>query len=208
LSNLSEENIEIELEARLNRIRNRLADSAAGKDVEKVSGHLRNRLRKNAEGRPEFIDRILTWFPEDTVTVSYSPRGDGKEFRSIQQGSAGQRAAAMLAFLLAYGKEPIVVDQPEDDLDNHLIYQLVVRQMRANKQRRQIIAVTHNPNIVVNGDAEMVYALDFHKGQCRVMEKGSLQDVAVREEICRVMEGGSEAFEERYRRLGNGGRHV
>jgi ABC-type enterochelin transport system ATPase subunit len=118
------------------------------------------------------------------------------------QASAGQRAAAMLAFLLAHGQEPLVLDQPEDDLDNHLIYDLVVRQIRANKLRRQIVVVTHNANIVVNGDAEMLHALDFRGGQCRVVQAGSLQEQAMREEVCRVMEGGREAFERRYRRLG------
>jgi len=78
----------------------------------------------------------------------------------------------------------------------------VVRQIRANKLRRQMIIVTHNPNIVVNGDAEMLYALDFKDGQCRVVEAGSLQEQAMRDEVCRVMEGGREAFERRYRRLG------
>ena len=66
----------------------------------------------------------------------------------------------------------------------------------------QLIVVTHNPNIVVNGDAEMLHALDFKNGQCRVVQSGSLQEVAMREEVCRVMEGGREAFERRYRRLG------
>ena len=108
----------------------------------------------------------------------------------------------MLAFLLAHGREPLVLDQPEDDLDNHLIYGLVVQQIRANKLRRQLIIVTHNPNIVVNGDAELIYALEFEKGQCRVKNSGSLQDQSMREEVCQVMEGGKEAFERRYQRLG------
>jgi predicted ATPase len=108
----------------------------------------------------------------------------------------------MLAFLLAYGDEPLVLDQPEDDLDNHLIYELVVRQIRDNKLRRQLIIVTHNPNIVVNGDAELVHALDFARGQCRVVHSGCLQEREVREEVCRVMEGGREAFERRYLRIG------
>jgi predicted ATPase len=107
----------------------------------------------------------------------------------------------MLAFLLAYGNEPLVLDQPEDDLDNHLIYDLVVKQIRANKQRRQLIVVTHNPNIVVNGDAEMIYALDFNN-QCHVKKHGSLQEEQMRVEICNVMEGGKDAFERRYQRLG------
>jgi energy-coupling factor transporter ATP-binding protein EcfA2 len=191
-----------ELESRLDGIRSGLVKLTLDEDYDKIGGHLRNRIRKTSEQRPEFSDRIQTWFPEDTLQISYSPNGDGTNFKSITQGSAGQRAAAILAFLLAHGNEPIVVDQPEDDLDNHLIYRLVVQQMRANKQRRQIIAVTHNPNIVVNGDAEMVHALDFRSGQCRAVEKGSLQDAPIRGEICRVMEGGAEAFEERYRRIG------
>jgi predicted ATPase len=107
----------------------------------------------------------------------------------------------MLAFLLAHGTEPLVLDQPEDDLDNHLIYDLVVQQIRASKQRRQLIIVTHNPNIVVNGDAEMIYALDFNS-QCFISQSGSLQNQVMRNEVCNVMEGGKDAFERRYQRLG------
>ena len=114
----------------------------------------------------------------------------------------------MLAFLLAHGNEPLVLDQPEDDLDNHLIYELVVQQIRENKLRRQILVVTHNPNIVVNGDAEMLYAMDFKEGQCKVIEQGSLQERAMRNEVCRVMEGGLEAFERRYRRLAGEARNA
>ena len=109
----------------------------------------------------------------------------------------------MLAFLLAHGEEPLILDQPEDDLDNHLIYDLVVRQIRENKLRRQIIVVTHNPNIVVNGDAEMIHALDFQRGQCVVDQAGALQDTKMREKICDIMEGGRQAFNRRYRRLGS-----
>ncbi|MFY7975919.1 MAG: TrlF family ATPase, partial [Rubrivivax sp.] len=91
---------------------------------------------------------------------------------------------------------------PEDDLDNQLIYDLIVRQIRENKLRRQLIIVTHNPNIVVNGDAELIHALEFENGQCRVKDSGSLQNVRMRDEVCQVMEGGKEAFERRYQRLG------
>ena len=89
-------------------------------------------------------------------------------------------------------------------VDNHLIYELVVRQIRKNKNRRQIVVAPHNPNIVVNGDAEMLHALDFVAGQCKVVRAGSLQDKAMREEVCRVMEGGREAFGRQCRRLGRG----
>ena len=137
--------------------------------------------------------------PEDPPPAMFD--GQAKDFQPIGQASAGQRSAAMLAFLLAYGAEPLVLDQPEDDLDNQLIYDLIVRQIREQKRNRQIIIVTHNANVVVNGDAEMVHVLDF-RNQCFVRHKGSLQREAMRAEVCRVMEGGREAFELRYRRLG------
>lgn len=165
-------------------------------------------LRLLAGLRPEALDRLDCWFPEDYLKVSYSPRADGRDFRPIGQGSPGQKTAAILAFLLSYGEEPMVLDQPEDDLDNHLIYDLIVRQLRENKQRRQIIVITHNPNIVVNGDAELVLVLDSHESRTQVIEQGSLQEQPVRDEICRVMEGGREAFELRYRRIGQGASHV
>lgn len=196
-------------------IKQRVADMKAGlvkaclgEAYGAIGQRLLNRLKRTAESRPEFVDRLLLWFPDDTLAVSYSPKGNGRDFVPIVQGSAGQRAAAMLAFFLKYGSEPIVLDQPEDDLDNHLIYNLVVSQIRQTKVRRQIITVTHNPNIVVNGDAEMVHALDFKSGQCRVVVRGGLQDAAVRDEVCKVMEGGREAFEKRYQRIGSGGSHV
>ena len=121
----------------------------------------------------------------------------------ITQGSPGQKTAAILSFILSYGDGPLILDQPEDDLDNHLIYDLIVQQIRTGKRRRQVIVATHNPNIVVNGDAEMVIAMDHREGQCRLIEQGTgcLQERGVRDEICRVMEGGRHAFETRYKRI-------
>ena len=184
---------------RISRLRKRFAKACAGNG--NFGGHFNNFLERRFSNVSEFLDKLLTWFPEDALCVEYDRSGRGLEFVPIAQASAGQRAAAMLAFLLAYGDEPLVLDQPEDDLDNHLIYDLVVRQIRENKLKRQIITVTHNPNIVVNGDAEVVHALDFMNGQCRVVQSGSLQDIGIRSEVCRVMEGGREAFERRYRRI-------
>lgn len=149
---------------------------------------------------PEQIDRIRCWFPEDSLDVQYSLK-DGAGFKPVEQGSPGQKTAALLAFILSYGDEPLILDQPEDDLDNHLIYDLIVTQLREIKPLRQIIIVTHNANIVVNGDAENVVALDVRAGQTRIVCQGSLQETSIRDEVCRVMEGGKEAFDQRYRRI-------
>jgi hypothetical protein len=183
-------------EAALDRTKEQLKTIA-----EEFGGHFKNYLKKKLE-KPEFADHIQCWLPEDDLRIEYSRKADGTDWAAITQGSQGQRSAALLAFLLAFGEEPLVLDQPEDDLDNHLIYDLIVRQIRENKLRRQLVFVTHNPNIVVNGDAELVHVLDFRKGQCRVIERGALQENSVREEVCRVMEGGREALERRWKRLG------
>ena len=166
-----------------------------------LGGHFKNYLKKKL-ARPEFADHIQCWFPEDDLRIEYSRRADGTDWVAITQGSQGQRSAALLAFLLAFGDEPLILDQPEDDLDNHLIYDLIVRQIRQSKLRRQLIVVTHNPNVVVNGDAELVHVMEFGEGQCFVRQSGALQEIDVREEVCRVMEGGREAFERRWKRLG------
>ncbi len=157
---------------------------------------------------PEALDRLDLLWPEDSLKVEYSTTGDGSSFRSIQEGSPGQKTAALLAFLLSYGEEPIILDQPEDDLDNRLIYDLIVTQLRNIKQGRQVIVVTHNANIVVNGDAELVMALAARGGQTQKECSGSLQEKQVRDIICAVMEGGREAFTQRYRRIALENRYV
>lgn len=163
-----------------------------------LGGRFRNYLQRKHE-MPEFADHILAWAPEDDLRIQYKRESN---WHDIQTGSQGQRSAALLAFLLAFGEEPIVLDQPEDDLDNHLIYDLIVRQIRENKLRRQLIIITHNPNVVVNGDAELVHVMEFGRGQCYVQQSGALQENDLRNEVCRVMEGGHEAFSRRWKRLG------
>lgn len=177
----------------LDAAKQRLVDADA-----MLGGRFRNYLQRRHE-KPEFADHVVAWFPKDDLRIDY--QRDGR-WTSISQGSQGQRSAALLAFLLAFGEEPIVLDQPEDDLDNHLIYELIVQQIRDNKLRRQLIVVTHNPNVVVNGDAELVHVMEFGRGQCFVQQSGALQETAVRREVCRVMEGGHEAFARRWKRLG------
>lgn len=149
---------------------------------------------------PDDADNLIEWFPQDEVKIEYRRRENG-DFQSLERASAGQKTSAILSFLLAHGDEPLLLDQPEDDLDNALISELVVEQIRSHKTRRQIIVVTHNPNIVVNGDAELVLPLEFAGGQLQVNSSGGLQVRAVRQKICDIMEGGQRAFQQRYRRI-------
>jgi hypothetical protein len=162
-----------------------------------IHGHLLNRVKALS---PDKFDELASWFPEDEVVLSYRPALDAG-YRSLAQASAGQRAAAMLSFLLAQGDEPLLFDQPEDDLDNALVSELVVARIRHDKARRQLIVVTHNANIVVNGDAELVLCMNFAGGNIQNPQAGGLQEAGVRRSICDVMEGGRRAFEQRYRRI-------
>lgn len=156
--------------------------------------------------QPERLDRLALFSPEDSVEVSFRDvRDSTSQWRRLSQGSPGQQTAALLAFVLGYGTEPIILDQPEDDLDNTLIYELLVQRLRESKLTRQIIVVTHNPNIVVHGDAELVVSLESRGGQTQVLFAGGLQEKNARDEICRVMEGGSEAFDTRYHRIRQAG---
>jgi energy-coupling factor transporter ATP-binding protein EcfA2 len=147
---------------------------------------------------PEDIDRLLIWFPEDLVTLNLLI--NGREV-NIDVGSAGQRTAAMLSLLLSIDDTPLIIDQPEDDLDTRRITDLIVKGLRKLKNKQQIIVVTHNPNIPVNGSAEMIIYLNFVKGQIRVKAAGALQEKEVRKAVCDVMEGGSEALSNRYYRI-------
>ena len=184
---------------RLERVVRQMSAVVAGDPVTWGIRDIRfvNKLQKT---EPERLDRIALYVPEDMVTVSFRDHSKSN-WRPLEQGSPGQQTAALLAFVLGYGDEPIILDQPEDDLDNTLIYDLLVTSLRQTKKARQIIIVTHNPNIVVHGDAELVISLESARGQSHLNSIGGLQESNVRAEVCRVMEGGQEAFESRYRRI-------
>ena len=156
-----------------------------------------NRFATHLKALPqESINDFLMWFPGDNLEVTY-----GTDRLRIQQGSPGQKTAALLAFILSYGDEPLLLDQPEDDLDNELIYDLIVKQLRDTKSQRQVIVVTHNANIVINGDAEMVFPLHVVCTETRVRQAANIQEKKVRDAICNILEGGERAFEQRYRRI-------
>lgn len=145
-------------------------------------------------------DEIAFLFPNDSLSIGYYAESEGI-FKDITQGSPGQKNAVILSFILSYGTQPLILDQPEDDLDNHLIYDMIVRHIRKIKEKRQIIIVTHNANIVVNGNADLVIPLIAEGGETIINNQGTIQDEQVRDEICRVMEGGRTAFEMRYKRI-------
>ncbi|MCW5198069.1 AAA family ATPase [Clostridium perfringens] len=139
--------------------------------------------------------------PEDEIKIQYKSKKSG-EYKPIHNASAGQRTSAILTFILSDGVNPLILDQPEDDLDNHLIYSLIVEGLKASKENRQIIVVTHNANIPVNGDAELIISMNSSSKSIGVLEAGTLENEKIKSEICDVMEGGENAFIMRANRYG------
>jgi DNA repair ATPase RecN len=166
--------------------------------------------------------RLAVELPEDVVTMRFLREG-GKpdnpaDWQVVTEGSPGQRTAAMLGLVLHFGSEPLVLDQPEDDLDSEWITGLLVKELRASRWSRQIIVASHNANIPVNGDAEHVIALENVGGALRVrsskekaadgkdtavMHVGPIENAHVRQDIQNIMEGGVVAFIQREKKYNN-----
>jgi DNA repair ATPase RecN len=120
--------------------------------------------------------------------------------RSVDRRSPGQRSSAMLPLVALSETVPLIIDQPEDNLDNRMVGQTLTKILAALKERRQIIVTTHNPNIVVSGDAEQVIVLDASQTDphaAQVEETGSIDDSSIIAAVVSIMEGGQAAFDAR-----------
>jgi len=152
---------------------------------------------------------IRGWADFATFEVEDVPRFDYRareaEYIGFSDASAGQQATALMFVLLNQDGPPLVIDQPEDDLDNHVIKD-IVEQVWLAKSKRQIIFASHNANLVVNGDAELVVCCDYRKAGDQsvgtIKIQGAIDVDQVRNEIATVMEGGREAFTLRKEKYG------
>lgn len=122
-----------------------------------------------------------------------------REFKKMDDLSKGQRATALLLLLLGASRAPLVIDQPEDDLDNRFVYDGIVKNLRELKGKRQIIASTHNANVPVLGDAELIIALEGNGRNGKPADGGigSLDDATIRALTESILEGGPAAFNAR-----------
>ncbi|MHA1491833.1 MAG: hypothetical protein ACTSRI_19540 [Promethearchaeota archaeon] len=115
--------------------------------------------------------------------------------------SLGQKGSVMLKLLLAEGDYPLIIDQPEENLDNQFIYSDLVQAVRDAKKNRPIILATHNANLVVNADAEQVIVANYENNKI-TYDAGSLENPRIKERITTLLEGGKEAFIKRERKYG------
>ncbi|MGJ0427546.1 TrlF family AAA-like ATPase [Methylocystis sp.] len=142
------------------------------------------------------------------IELNTAAEGESPVWQALEDLSTGQKATAVLLLLLLESESPLVVDQPEDDLDNRFITDGVVPIMRQEKQRRQFVFSTHNANIPVLGDAELILGLGAsgEGGEGKAMfdrqHMGSIDCRVVRELVEEILEGGKAAFEMRRLKYG------
>lgn len=164
---------------------------------------------------------VIDIFAENYFSLNYNVTYDGD---NLDEMSEGKKAFIILRLLLDFDDKdcPILIDQPEDDLDNRAIYDQLVQYLREKKKQRQIILVTHNPNIVVGADAELIivanqdgvknknqdkikfeyYASSLECSQIKDESKPILISQGIKEHVCEILEGGDEAFFKREKKYG------
>ncbi|WP_215907205.1 AAA family ATPase [Kordia aestuariivivens] len=118
--------------------------------------------------------------------------------KSLAKLSLGQQQSILLAILLhSKNKYPLLIDQPEDNLDSEFIYKTIVSNLKKIKEKRQVIIVTHNANIAVLADAELIIPLKSTSERSIVVDRGSIDKKSIREQSCSILEGGERAFKKR-----------
>lgn len=166
-------------------------------------------LAATADINPEFAEALLRALREqperrfelDVLELEDVPRIELQvhgDWRSADRLSTGQKSAAILPILLMDSEAPLLIDQPEDNLDNSFITDAIIPQLAAIRGRRQLIFITHNPNLPVLGEAAQVLVLEADGRNARLIASGSVD--GVKQHILRLMEGGREAFHLRQRR--------
>ncbi|MBU9858502.1 TrlF family AAA-like ATPase, partial [Rahnella aceris] len=143
----------------------------------------------------EYEDR-----PSLQVTKVVEDSNGKKDYitKSIAKLSLGQQQSILLAILIhSESTNPLLIDQPEDNLDSEFIFKTIVANLRKIKERRQVIIVTHNANIAVLGDAELIIPLKSTNVKSQVISRGSIDKVDIRDLCCDILEGGRRAFNSR-----------
>ena len=141
---------------------------------------------------------------EDRVSLELNVSLGREQFRSLDRLSTGQQCTAILHLLLLDNPDPLIMDQPEDNLDNAFIAERIVQELRVAKTERQFLFATHNANIPVFGDAEWIGVCSASEDHAEmpVEVQGSIDIPAIRDQVARILEGGKEAFMQRKEKYG------
>ena len=141
---------------------------------------------------------------EEQISLELNVSHAGEQYRPLERLSTGQQCTAILHLLLLDNQDPLIMDQPEDNLDNAFIAERIVQELRAAKTERQFLFATHNANIPVFGDAEWIGVCMATDDQAEMPNEaqGSIDIPSIRDHVARILEGGKEAFMQRKEKYG------
>ena len=142
--------------------------------------------------KPSKIYKIMLTELKDSVTVNLRVHKD--VYKPMDELSGGSKCTAILSVALVESGRPLIVDQPEDALDNPFVFEQIVQNVRKTKSDRQYIFATHNPNIAVASDADLIYCLKATAVQGSIDKHGSIDEVSTRDKVVANLEGGENAF--------------
>jgi ATPase subunit of ABC transporter with duplicated ATPase domains len=177
--------------------------------LEKIVDENKNRVFSKSDAQ-EILTKLKEWGPNVAIQrCAFEDRPEIKVSRAIPQPggttshqvrdfsklSLGQQQSILLSILLfSKSKAPLIIDQPEDNLDSEFIYKTLVRSLRMIKEHRQVIIVTHNANIAVLGDAELIVPLRGASDLAVIRDRGSIDRKETKEIVCTILEGSKKAF--------------
>jgi len=153
---------------------------------------------QNKEEVAMYIEEFLPSFTSHLLWRSDSAR----DFKLLKECSIGERGTALLSVILISGREPLIIDQPEDDLDHFYLYKTLTSIIKEVKKRRQLVFATHDANIVINGDTELIFIITTDDGKFGDIILTSIENLDNRDEIMKVLEGGRDAFKRRRDKYG------
>jgi predicted ATPase len=142
------------------------------------------------------------------LELNTAHEGQAPNWKAMPDLSTGQKATVILLLLFMESETPLVIDQPEDDLDNSFIAETVIPTLRQEKRRRQFLFATHNANLPVLGDAELIVTLEAsgegETGSAKIHDEhiGSIDLASVKYQVEQILEGGKQAFEMRRAKYG------
>ena len=178
-------------------------------DHEKILDKICNKVvnKNNIDNLIDYLKKYITdsenFNLEFNLNNKESLTSDGTLFRSVRDLSMGQKVVAMLDFLLAFSdysgdSRPLIIDQPEDNLDNRYIYKNLVAQLHNVKSKRQVIIATHNATLVTNAKAEQVIVMNSDNKNGWIEASGYLSEKSIKNHIVAQLEGGKESFRHKY----------
>src|SRR5262249_27974360 len=148
----------------------------------------------------EWPQKVATWLYDiGHITVQYTIRYDGVAIERLSPGTRGIVLLLLYLVVDTHDRRPLFIDQPEENLDPQSVFDELVPHFRDARERRQVIVVTHNANLVVNTDADQVIiasSVRRNDGGLPFItyESGSLENPRIRNAVCRLLEGGTRAF--------------